>query len=531
MTLTVTYSDGSTQTVSSGFTCDKTTLSEGDTAVNVTFEGFTARFSVTVNKVSNLLASGTYGSNITWELTKDGTLTLTGYGDMPDTTEEEYKSQQPWFSYRNSIVRVVISQGITGIGDCAFINCGAMTQITIPGSVARIGKNAFSDCSGLPQITLPDSVTAIGEYAFAGCYNLTQINIPHGVTVIERGTFFTCTALEQVEIPDSVETVKDSAFLSSGVTQVTVLNKDCQIETDYGTTLGDAGTTTIRGYTGSTAETYAQKYGFTFEALDGAGGETTVPSGTYGENITWELRDGTLTLAGTGDMPDAASESEVPWQPYCKDIHTVQIGEGITNIGDYAFYGCSVIAQVNMPDSATRIGNYAFFGCNSLAQINIPGSIAAIGDYAFLECFSLTQFDIPDGVTTIGERVFENCTGLTQVSIPDSVVTIRSNAFRGCSGLTQIQIPDSISTIESWAFCGCSGLVEITIPGSIANIDVSTFHKCSSLEKITILNKDCTIYDAENTLGIPGTTTVRGYKGSTAETYAQKYGYTFEALD
>ena len=162
---------------------------------------------------------------------------------------------------------------------------------------------------------------------------------------------------------------------------------------------------------------------------------------------------------------------------------------GATSIGNYAFYNCTSLTQINIPDSVTSIGNYAFQGCYSLTQINIPDSVTSIGISAFYNCTSLTQINIPDSVTSIGISAFQGCYSLTQINIPDSVTSIGNYAFQYCYSLTQINIPDSVASIGDGAFQSCYSLAHINIPDSVTGIGNSTFSYCNCLNDILLESK------------------------------------------
>ena len=114
------------------------------------------------------------------------------------------------------------------------------------------------------------------------------------------------------------------------------------------------------------------------------------------------------------------------------------IPEGVTSIGDSAFYGCSSLTSVTIPEGVTSIGDSAFSGCSSLTSVTIPSSVTSIGGSAFSGCSSLTSVTIPEGVTSIGGYAFYGCSSLTSVTIPEGVTSIGGYAFFGCSNLTTI---------------------------------------------------------------------------------------------
>ncbi|MCC8068894.1 MAG: leucine-rich repeat protein [Ruminococcus sp.] len=154
-------------------------------------------------------------------------------------------------------------------------------------------------------------------------------------------------------------------------------------------------------------------------------------NGSCGENCTYsfDITTGTLTISGTGDMENYSSSSDVPWYSFKEDIKTIIIEDGVTSIGNDAFYGCISLTEVTMPNSITSIGEYAFFWCKSLTEITIPNSVTSIDAGAFSGCTSLTSVIIPDSVTSINSFAFHQCTSLTEVTIPDSVTDIGIYTF------------------------------------------------------------------------------------------------------
>ena len=149
---------------------------------------------------------------------KDGTLTISGTGDMPGY----YYGGAPWYNDREKIKKVVIEDGVTNIGIHTFLDCSNLVSITIPNSVTSIGMEAFGNCRQLTSVTIPNSVTSIGENAFVKCSGLTSITIPNSVTSIGEATFYNCSGLTSITIPNSVTSIGDFAFAyCSGITSIT----------------------------------------------------------------------------------------------------------------------------------------------------------------------------------------------------------------------------------------------------------------------------------------------------------------------
>ena len=221
-----------------------------------------------------------------------------------------------------------------------------------------------------------------------------------------------------------------------------------------------------------------------------ASAETTTEPQTWNEdNLTWTLTaDGTMTVSGTGAMK-AYDIDDSPATQKKDSVKAIVIEDGVTSIGDYAFWNCTGLTSISIPNNVTSIGSSAFESCSQLASIEIPSSVTSIGDYAFSGCSGLTSVNIPEDVTSIGERVFMNCSQLASIEIPKSVTSIGKYAFSGCSGLTSITILGGVTSIGDFAFSSCSQLASIEIPSSVTSIGNSAFWNCTGLTSITIPNR------------------------------------------
>ena len=373
------------------------------------------------------IAHGTCGDNLTWVLTEDGTLTISGSGEMKNYSSS---SVAPWYSNRTKILSAVVEPGVTSVGDYAFYACLKLASVSLPGDVKSIGSYAFQNCTKLTAAEIPDGVTSIDYQTFYGCSSLTSVTVPDSVTSIGNEAFSGCSSLTSVTIPEGVTSIGGSAFSGcSSLTSVTIPESVTSIK--WGTFYGCSGLTSV-----------------------------TIPKGI----------------------------TSIDRQAFCgcSSLTSVTIPESVTSIDTSAFSGCSSLTGVTIPEGVTSIGGSVFYGCSSLTSVTIPEGVTSIDYQAFYGCSSLTGVTIPEGVTGIGSRTFEDCSSLTSVTIPDSVTSIGWDAFSGCSSLTSVTIPESVTSIGRSAFSGCSSLTSVTIPGGVTSIGSSTFSNCSSLTSVTI---------------------------------------------
>ena len=145
----------------------------------------------TISLAANaVIQSGKCGDNVNYTLSDDGTLEITGTGDMYNWGV--WNNNSPWYAQRESVVTVRIGDGVTSIGKSAFALCSDLTSVIVPNSVTSIEEKAFTWCISLTSVIIPNSVTSIGEDAFSACHGLTSIIIPNSVTSIGRGAFYGC---------------------------------------------------------------------------------------------------------------------------------------------------------------------------------------------------------------------------------------------------------------------------------------------------------------------------------------------------
>ena len=215
---------------------------------------------------------------------------------------------------------------------------------------------------------------------------------------------------------------------------------------------------------------------------------------------------------------------------YQNSVQNIEIGDGVTSIGNCAFHSCYSLASITIPDGVTSVRNYAFHSCYSLASITIPDGVTSVGNYAFSGCYSLASITIPDGVTSVGNSMFYNCQSLASITIPDSVTSIGFQAFGECYSLASITIPDSVTSIDEGIFYRCYSLASITIPNSVTSIADTVFSGCYSLASIIIPDSVTSIgssmfyncygvafYDFSNHTSVPTLSETSAFSGIAAD--------------
>ena len=362
--------------------------------------------------------------------TEDSTLVISGSGAMADYTAY---GLVPYYSYASYVKSITVESGVTTIGDYAFYGMTASTSISLPDGILTIGNYAFLACSSITELTLPASLTSIGNTAFTGCTSLTKIT----------------------NLATTPQTITANDF-----------NPEYSTATLYVTTPDYA-----------TAENW-KDFG------------TIVLFGQCGDNLTFTISPISnpieVVIEGTGDMYDYTTDNPAPWYSLRDSIYTVTMADGITHIGDYAFYA-SKVTNLTIPSSVESIGAYAFMGCTGLTSITIPEGVTYIGKYAFSNACP-TTVTIASTVETIDEGAFYWSTSLTSLTFtePSSLTTIGDKAFYYCCYLTSLTLPESVQTIGEYAFYHCGALTELIIPEGVTTIGAYAFELCNYLETLTL---------------------------------------------
>ena len=395
------------------------------------------------------------GKNVTWELTDDGTLTISGTGAMRNYVNAgNDTADTPWKDYKNDIKKIVIGKEITSIGTYNFALLPNLENITFEenSQLKIIGRYAFYN-SGFTNITIPASVTTIEGGAFVDCSGLTSITLPSSVISIENRAFFYCTNLTTVTMESATPpTLEELIFLNTSLNTISVpvdaLNK-------YKNACD-------KGEKGWKAE---------YKNMLAVGGDCGAEG--HESDVKWAFKPatGTLTISGTGDMKGYniinGVAQNLPWENYRTSIEKVVIESGITEIGSGSFADHTNLTEVTFAKNSKlkKIGGSAFLGCSGLTSITIPESVTTIVGWAFLGCTSLTSITIPSSVNSIGAYAFSACTSLTSITLPSSVISIEKEAFSDCAKLTTVTMKGATPpTLGDNIFESCEELNTIFVP-------------------------------------------------------------------
>ena len=446
-----------------------------------------------------------------------------------------------------SLEEINLPAGLEKLGNEVFHHCNKLKSIVIPDGITEIGYWTFWDCTSLQTVILPDNLQKIGDHAFDNCTSLVSIDLPKSLEVIEGSTFWSCTSLEDITIPESVTRIDSGAFKNCENLKTVMMSKNIKEICNYA--FANCPNLQDVYYDGTKANRDAIVVEEANEPLMNAVWH-------YKEAASWKLEDGVLTISGEGAMENYAKAVKQPWYEKRAQITSVVVEDGITEIGDFAFYGLTYLKEVSIADSVTKIGDYAFKNCSALSEVNLPEKLESVGESAFYGCTALKDITFHENVQSIGSYAFSRCTELKKIVFEGDAPEIQTGAFSGVRAsvsypeekaswtedkkqnyggqlswnqplpwnvdnhvltitndscmknyesaaktpwyaerneVTSIIVADGVTKIGDYAFYGYSNLASVQLPDSLESIGNYAFKNCGKLSEITLPEKVSTI--------------------------------------
>ena len=401
-----------------------------------------------------------------------------------------------WSSIEGVKGRVVLptelgGKPLTEISDCAFLGLKDITEVVIPATVtylycghyqeeyydeeydeyyeAGYYGGAFSGCTGLISVTVPSGQYSLGQW-FPNSSKIRTVVIAPGSNAVCENFANGWSQISSISIPESVNRIHKGAFVGcTGLGGGIAIVNNCifPISTSYTTSLS----------IGANIKVIADDIWAYCPNL---------------QNVSLSTKNDNFKLVGpllcTADGKGIIACTD-------KNVEMVEIPDGVTNIGDYAFCDCKQLNAISIPVCLRSIGGHAFQGCGGLSSITIPESVTEIGNAAFSGCSSLESATIPAGVKNVGDYVFNECHSLISLTLHSGVTDIGNYAFNGCKALASLTLPNGVTSVGDYAFKDCTSLKTVKIPASVISYRVSThaFDGCCAITEATVPGWKCRI--------------------------------------
>ena len=335
---------------------------------------------------SEVLKRGTCGDGVSWELTADGHLVVSGSGSM---WNKDAYNWELWSGYNDYIKTVEIQPGVTHIGDYAFYNCPVLEEITIADTVTSVGRDAFALCENLREITLPDSVRTVGARAFYQCVRLETAVLSSSMTTIPEEMFIGCKELKTVRIPEGIRRIDEAALAVCPSLREFTLPES----------LKELGTGVFSGSIDPDA-----KVSLTLpESIISVGWACFEDSGLY--ELIWNARTGKVGIATIHQ---------------CYYLEKLSFGDGVTEIEEAGIGACCNLKELKLPSKLKKLGRQALSYSSSLEEIVLPESLEEVGTLAFGWCSAIKEIEFPASLKTLGENPFGRCTQLETITFRGS---------------------------------------------------------------------------------------------------------------
>ncbi len=345
----------------------------------------------------------------------------------------------------------IIPEGILSIGDNAFYGCEGLASVNFPDSITNIGMRAFRDCANLTSVSLPNCITSIGSEAFANCTSLSSVIVPCSATDIGTKCFDGCVAIKYLSW-DGCDREEKKNFFSQSISPDTII-------------LGSHVTSE------NLPTAFNKGFNLEYAEINATLSDISVLRYWKAKHIVWNAKS-------HGKINE---RYQVPFSSR-ENVEIFEIGDSVEIIGDYLFSDLKTLSTLKIPEKISEIGKYAFKGCTNITSVRWNAINPSTSDDIFKDSKnSINSFEIGDKVTHIPDFLCDNMTMVDSIIIPQSVKQIGKAAFQNCKCITNI--PDSVIEVGKCSFLGCSNLS--TISSNLQFIGDSAFAGCSKLTDIT----------------------------------------------
>ncbi len=394
----------------------------------------------------SITASGTCGTSLNWTLDDEGTLTISGEGDMYNYSESK---PAPWDSYRSSVYMLTLADGMTHIGDYAFYNCGNLWGLMFPLELKSIGEYAFYGCN-LPYIDLTEKIESIGNYAFGNCKSLTKVSIFGGPSHISANAFDGCDNLEEFYVSDDNQYFRVvDGWLCKGTELIFCPPKLRKSEMSLPEGITSVANNTFSGWKELKKVILPMSYPW-YDFMKLGFGDSAGPVGSGCD----------IEFKGTSDSVPGYWYFNNNYYNYLNWNGTsLIIPEGVKTIEECAFDGFGN-KNITIPSTVSYIDQSAFddqqieISEENAIYASVNGSILSKDKKTFYyyPISSPDECTVPNGVEIIAENAFSSDYGLKSVIFPEGVTTIQDGAFFGCDYLEEVYFPSTLMTIGYNAF-------------------------------------------------------------------------------
>ena len=485
-----------------------------------------------------------------------------------DTVCENAFNNTKWFNNQ--------SNGLVYVGKVAYKYKGDMqrnTKITVKSDTVSISESAFKDCANLTAILIPSSVKHIDKYAFYNCQGLTKLNFNDGIERIENDAFGSCEKLTSVNFSETLKSIGAFAFVEcKKLSEITIPQSVTSVGEYAFSGCENLASVTVSDdlpYVGGRAFEKTKWLNSQPDGVVYIGKSAYGYKGDMPKNTELSLKSGITNISGYAFYEE-------------KNLTSVKIPETVSRIGNWAFLDCEGLKNVNIPDGVKRIESWTFSNCSSLTNITVPDSVTVLDGLAFSYCTNLKNIELSKNLTEIGMGALSHCTSLETIDIPDSVIIMDNIAMAGCSELKSVNIGSNLKTVGGQVFAGCTSLEKVNVnlnnknytsengiwydknktkiilypynkKDSAYTTPTSLKELCngyvgsygilldnSNLKTVTIEKNVAKIddyaigfvFDFDNyKINKVKDFTVKGYRGTVAESYAKKNSFNFVALD